>query len=548
MFTFQQKFFRCDKTEQRRTQTTDLVRTDLSNNSQNYQRFCFLFLAFSILILGISTAPAQNASASGEDSQTVEKKPDDSKSPPKETAEQMPRCKLLRAEEDWSFLADEKKRDDYLDPIKYIRLRENHPDWFLTLGGEIRPFYENYRNENFGASTPDKNGYLLQRFMFHANLRLGRRFRFFAQIKSGLVGGKRGAARPPDKDKLDFNQAFAEFSFGLRDEIQNKSANEGEQNKAQSPRFNLRIGRQELDFGSGRLVSVREGPNVRQGFDGVRLISNIEKWRVDAFAVKPVNTPFGVFDDAVNSQTTFWGVYAVRPFNVLPKLLTKSNIDVYYFGIDRKNVRFDQGAGREIRHTIGARFWNKAQSFDYDVEFAGQFGRFGAGQIRAAFVSTNLGYTFKNTRFQPRIGFAGGINSGDKNPNAADLQTFSPPFPRGKYFGQIGANGPNNIAGFSPGISLKLLKNVTVAADNYVFFRQSLNDGLYGVPGNLLRSGATSHARFVGTQPQIEAVWQIDRHFSYTVNYARFFAGSFIKDAPPSRDVNYFATWLTYKF
>ena len=35
----------------------------------------------------------------------------------------------------------------------------------------------------------------------------------------------------------------------------------------------LRLGRQEFEFGSGRFVDVREGPNVRQAFDGASLES-----------------------------------------------------------------------------------------------------------------------------------------------------------------------------------------------------------------------------------------------------------------------------------
>jgi len=43
----------------------------------------------------------------------------------------------------------------------------------------------------------------------------------------------------------------------------------------------LRIGRQELNYGSGRLVSVREGPNVRQSFDGFKIRSKFHAWSID---------------------------------------------------------------------------------------------------------------------------------------------------------------------------------------------------------------------------------------------------------------------------
>jgi hypothetical protein len=43
-----------------------------------------------------------------------------------------------RSEEDWSILRDTSLRTDLWDSIKYIPL--GHQDWYLSLGGEVRPF------------------------------------------------------------------------------------------------------------------------------------------------------------------------------------------------------------------------------------------------------------------------------------------------------------------------------------------------------------------------------------------------------------------------
>jgi hypothetical protein len=47
---------------------------------------------------------------------------------------------LLREAEDWSFLNDPSLRQDFWDPIKYIRLGPQ--GWFLTIGGEAREAFE----------------------------------------------------------------------------------------------------------------------------------------------------------------------------------------------------------------------------------------------------------------------------------------------------------------------------------------------------------------------------------------------------------------------
>src|SRR5438132_13706762 len=75
----------------------------------------------------------------------------------------------------------------------------------------------------------------------------------------------------------------------------------------------LRAGRQELAYGSSRLISAREAPNVRLSFDGVKAILKVSGWRVDAFVVKPVRTKTGVFDYDPDVNEKFWGLYAVTP-------------------------------------------------------------------------------------------------------------------------------------------------------------------------------------------------------------------------------------------
>ena len=50
--------------------------------------------------------------------------------------------KLLREDEDWSFLSDPGLRQDFWDLIKYIPLRSNAEDWYMTIGGEAREVWE----------------------------------------------------------------------------------------------------------------------------------------------------------------------------------------------------------------------------------------------------------------------------------------------------------------------------------------------------------------------------------------------------------------------
>jgi len=172
--------------------------------------------------------------------------------------------------------------------------------------------------------------------MLHADLHLGPYVRFFGQLKSGLENGRTGGPRPADEDKLDVNQAFLDGVLGFGDHTS----------------LTLRGGRQKWPM--ALLASSRSGsPNVRQSFDGLRMILNAGAWRVDGFVTRPVETNPGYFDDGPDQARAFWGGYAVRPFPILPK----GNIDLYYLGLRREEAEFDQGTARELRHSVGTRLW-----------------------------------------------------------------------------------------------------------------------------------------------------------------------------------------------
>ena len=252
-----------------------------------------------------------------------------------------PPYKQLRYDEDYQYLQDASRRTDFLDAVKYIPLNRAD-DWYLTLGGEIRERYEYFQNWNWGDGPQDDNGYLLQRYMIHGDAHFTEHFRVFTQFKSNLESGRNGGPRPTDEDQFDLNQLFAD----------------GKLTWEEKDSFTLRLGRQEMAFGSSRLVSFRESPNVRRSFDGARGILQLGEWRVDAFAVKPVETNPGVFDDSSDPEQNFWGAYGVTPLPFLPG----GHVDLYYLGLEREHAEFDQGTARELRHSLGARIWGEKAS------------------------------------------------------------------------------------------------------------------------------------------------------------------------------------------
>src|SRR4029079_14225758 len=118
----------------------------------------------------------------------------------------------------------------------------------------------------------------------------------FFELKSGLNSFRSGGPRPIDEKKLDFQAAYLEIGAG--------DSRKG---------IRLRVGRQEMEYGSGRLIDVREGPNVRLSFDGFKVIGNVNSWPIDGFAMRPDLDKPGFFNNAPNHEVAFWGIYATKP-------------------------------------------------------------------------------------------------------------------------------------------------------------------------------------------------------------------------------------------
>lgn len=440
--------------------------------------------------------------------------------------------KQLRFDEDYSYLADPSRRNDYLDGVKYIPIAKKE-DWFLSLGGEARFFYEHYTNEAWGTVIKGNNDYFMQRYMLHADAKLGKRFRAFFQLKSGFANGRIGGPRPVDVDELDLNQAFVDFHL-IEPALQ-----AGRQSLSTAM---LRIGRQELDFGAGRMISVRELPTVRQSYDGFRSTIAAAHWTIDALAVRPAETNRGVFDDKTDRNQALWGLYGVYHFS------NGLNLDVYYLGNSRNQAIFHTGIGEEDRHSIGSRLWYNKNRWTWDVEGTYQAGSFGEGNIRAWAFSSRATYAFPRMALQPKLSLNMGINSGSRSNEDTGNQTFHPPAVNGAYFGAIGALGPENVAGFAPKLSISPVKNLFIDAYCYFYWRQSTIDGIYNVPGFPVKNGNTSRAAYIGTQPEVDIVWQIASHQSLVLVYANFFAGQFIRETPPDHLITYGALWYTFKF
>lgn len=224
------------------------------------------------------------------------------------------------------------------------------------------------------------------------------------------------------------------------------------------------------------------------------------------------------------------------------------SIELYYFGSNRKNARFEQGAGRETRHTVGARLWGENAGWDYNQEFIYQHGVFGRGNINAGGIVSETGYTFERLRFRPRMALRAEITSGDRNARDRNLQTFNALFTRASIYWEPVLNGPANRTLLQPALNWQLSKTVKLTFAPSFFWRTSLGDGICGAAGNFIRAGAASRAKYIGSLSTVQGEWQINRHFTWIGVYSYYSTGRFLRESGTNRPVNHVTAWISYKF
>jgi hypothetical protein len=312
-----------------------------------------------------------------------------------------------------------------------------------------------------------------------------------------------------------------------------------------------------ISFGTERLLGTRYGPNLPLSFDGGFLRWKDSTWDVHGFYLRPVQVTPDLLDNLSSADQQLWGIYATRSLRDFLPSLPNGMVDFYYLGFFDAAATYNSGTGRELRHTIGSRFFGSKEvgggTFDWNYEAILQFGSFdsqrGRGSILAWSVGTETGYTF-GAPLAPRFALRVNLIGGDRNSDDANLQTFNPLFPKGKYFGELTPVGPYNLINVLGSIGVSVNESISVSVQSGPYWRYSANDAVYGVCGNIVRAADpdSSAARFIGAQWEFIVKWNPVRELAFLVSYSQFHPGAFIAETGPSKTIQIFAFEAVLQF
>jgi hypothetical protein len=422
----------------------------------------------------------------------------------------------LRFEENWSANCNK------IAP-KCWRIAEGAT---LTFGADARVRAQGYWPLDFGIDAADGrsgDSYTLFRGLAHGDLRVGKYAQMFVQFGAYDEAGRRGGPERTDQSNLDLQQGFLAWN---------------------GDRFSLRAGRQELTLGTSRLIAVREGPNIRLAFDGVRAGWKQGPYRIDAIAFRPVLNKPEAFDDATNKSQSLYGLYAT----FAPQSIAPLKMDLYWLGYERDHGRFAAAQGQERRHSFGTRLFGAAKNWDWNVETVFQIGDVGNQTIRAWTVASDTGFTFAALPWSPRLGLKADIASGDKNPDDGRLGTFNALYPNPTYFSEAAFLAPGNIMDLQPAVTIKPVSTLTFLVGWNFLWKHHKADAVYTPPAPLVAiPGTIGTGRYIGDQIRVEGSYRPHPQWEIRAAAVHFNAGEALTQAG-GRSIDFFMTSLAFRW
>jgi hypothetical protein len=412
---------------------------------------------------------------------------------------------------------------DFFDPIKRCHIGEN---WIFSNGGEIR---YRYNNENDSRLTARNNTYDLSRVRVYGDLWYQDLFRGYVEFLDGQTWNQDLVPFITDRDYGDFLNFFIDLKLC---EV------------CEGPVYG-RVGRQELLYGSQRLVSTLDWVNTRRTFQGAKLFWQGKKCDVDLFCVEPV-IPVADRLDRPDRDQLFSGLWVTYRPNA------NQTIDGYYLNRDQA-ARVAVGRNNELGSfnisTVGGRYVGDKNNWLWDLEGAVQFGEWSNQGILAKMGTAGVGYNFKDCCMNPTIWIYYDYASGDPDPGVGNVRrTFNQLFPFGHYyFGFIDVVGRQNINDFNGQIAFYPTKWITTFVQYHVFRLDSPKDALYAANGLPIRRDPTGRAgSSVGEEIDVGLNFHISKHQDIFMSYSHLYAGNFIKQTGPPVSPDYL--YVQYSF
>ncbi|HWQ55145.1 MAG TPA: alginate export family protein [Bryobacteraceae bacterium] len=400
-----------------------------------------------------------------------------------------------------------------------------HQQWkWLLVAGELRSRAEAPAALEFREGDDDV--YLLTRLRLSTLVTARPWLKFFGEWQDSRAPGFNRPVPGSMDNSLDLRQAYVDVG-----------ATEGRG-------WGVRMGRQALKFGKGRMVWDPDWANTGRAFDGARVSFGGRHVHLDAFATTVV-VPRNRFFDRSDTSNMFYGLYGA-----VERWGTALRVETYVFLKSNAAVRNELGrTGALDLYTAGFRGAGVcAGTLDWEVEIASQSGRLAGRRVRAVGGVWVVGWKTGTGAWHPRVSAGYTYASGDKNSADGLKGTFDALFPtihlRNGATDRLGWANIHDVmlqADWKPSRKLKLNTGW------HDFRLATTTDALYGAGGGALFRNARASSGHVGFEFFGTAEYSLTRTLSFGSGYAHLFRGAFLRESSRGCATQPYLL-LTYRF
>ncbi len=410
--------------------------------------------------------------------------------------------------------------DDILDRLL-------HPGW-LTVGGSYRA--RHHREINIRPGTTGGLSGLDDTFWLH-QVRLWVEGRWNSDLSFRVEGidassvGEEYQPRAREVNRTDLYQAHVNAVLSRGDGT-----------------WTARIGRQEIRYGSARLMMAPGWANRRRSHDGARFIYESDDWEINPFWVQPATRSRATFTkfDNPNPNQQLYGVFSTY------KALEYADVDIYWLAFDI--VRSSGGARYD---TFGTRYYGERDDYLYEFEGGVQVGANPDDTNHiAGFFTGGVGRRFSKLLWDPEFWVYFDWASG------ADTvgNGFHTYVQRAHYYlGFMDIFGRRNLEDLNLRLTVSPTEKLELLLWCHFFQLANGNDVPYNLnmrPYAGLPAGSAGD-QTLGTELDCMVTYDVNEQTQLRFGYSYFWAGTFYDTTPgvpTNRDGSFLYGHFQYKF
>lgn len=409
-------------------------------------------------------------------------------------------------------------------PLKGISLWEGSS---LDVGGSYRARYHHENNMRRAGLTGQDDEFVLHLTRIWLDGKLNDFLGMRAEFMDAASSGEEIRPRGNEVNRTDLYQLYLDVLLADDDGT-----------------MTARLGRQEMRYGSARLIMAPNWANRRRSHDGARLMWRDSDWDVDAFWVRPTfrNPAHFTSFDATNHNQQLYGVFSTY------KDLPQSKLELYWLAFD---IERGVGADGARYDTFGGRWYGETDEWLFEFEGGLQVGTNPDDTSHeAGFATLGVGKAFNEVCWKPEVWLYYDYASG----SSTTENGFHTYVQRAHYYlGQMDLFGRRNLQDANLRLTVKPTDKLTLVAWYHYFALATQDD----VPYNLnMRPFAGLQAGDAGSQ---DLGHEIDFVLTYDLNkqtqlrfaYAYFWSGRFYDTTPgvpTSGNADFFYSHVQFTF